>query len=630
MTIKEIAALAGVSISTVSKIVNNKDQGINENTRNHVLRIVKEYNYTPYSGIKTASAAKSFIIGVLLKESSKPNLFLNGLLSLAQEKAYSIMIFTSSMDADTELKNITALIKNKVDGVIWEPLSSDSLRHARRFTESGIHIAYINAPYIPEACAPDFFHMGYLASKKLIERGHSDIACLLRQGSVRSERVLAGIKKCLFDHNLIFRDDMQFTIDNTSWKNKILSHDISAIISAHEQLNIEAAEFIQKINYQIPRDISMITLWDDAGKRPALPSYAGIKVPYYEFGIFICDKIIRKCEQKPEQQKSFSYTYALENENNIAEPFSKRKKKILVVGSINLDTTLSVEELPLPGNTVMSTRVIVSPGGKGANEAVGVARLGYPVSIIGKVGEDYDSSIVYKCMQDNRVDISAIKRDGSCDTGKAYIHLRSDGESLITVLAGANDALQPEDIVECEKMFEDSAYCLMQTEIPYASLRKAAKLAHRYGAKNVLKPAAMTRLDKDLMRYIDIFVPNYAEALSLCQRKTKVPEMAAFFSSLGPAISIITLAEKGVYVHSPDFKGYVPAVPFIPIDTTGGADAFISAFVVYTLEGYGIEKAARIGNYASAFCISRQGTIPALIDRASLESYIRRMEADLL
>ena len=127
MTIKEIANLAGVSISTVSKIVNNKADNINVETRNRVLKIVKEYNYTPYGAAKSISNAKTFIIGVLLKHTSQTNLLLDGIMQAAQRHGYNVLVCDSMDQEENELKHITALCRHNVDGVIWEPVSRNSL-----------------------------------------------------------------------------------------------------------------------------------------------------------------------------------------------------------------------------------------------------------------------------------------------------------------------------------------------------------------------------------------------------------------------------------------------------------------------------------------------------------------------
>ena len=104
MTIKEIAKLAGVSISTVSKIVNNKADNINIETRNRVLKIVKEYNYTPYGTAKNISNAKTFVIGVLLRHSTLLNLMLKGIMDMAQKHGYNVLLCDSMDSEEKELK----------------------------------------------------------------------------------------------------------------------------------------------------------------------------------------------------------------------------------------------------------------------------------------------------------------------------------------------------------------------------------------------------------------------------------------------------------------------------------------------------------------------------------------------
>ena len=164
MTIKEIANLAGVSISTVSKIVNNKDQNINPETRSRVLKIVKEYNYTPYGNVKSISTAKSFLIGVLLRRGSQTNLMLNGILCAAQEYGYSVLVYDSKDDMETELRHITSLCKNHVDGIIWEPVSEQSVQYERYFTEQNISVCYING-FTEESFFIDFVRMGYVLTE---------------------------------------------------------------------------------------------------------------------------------------------------------------------------------------------------------------------------------------------------------------------------------------------------------------------------------------------------------------------------------------------------------------------------------------------------------------------------------
>ena len=630
MTIKEIAKLAGVSISTVSKIVNKKDENINSETRNRVLKIVKEYNYTPYGTVKITSEAKTFTLGILLKFASNVPQFLNGVISLAQQNGYSILLYDSDNSATIELKNITSLCKHNVDGVIWEPVSQKSLEYDRYFREQGIEVCRINDRKDPSSYFINFSQMGYEATELLIQKGHTKLGCLTKQSSTRSEMFLEGFKKCLFDHGLPYHDSMNLPSEGTDWYNGLLSHIPTGILSSHYASALSLMKHLNKIQFHVPRDLSLISLQEYTNESLTYPDISNIRIPYFEFGAFVCERLIRKCEKKECPDTPFSMLCSLENTAGISIPFSTQADRIIVVGSINIDVTLNVDELPASGRTVSTNKHSLIPGGKGANQAVGAATLGKAVSLIGKVGNDYDSTIVYSCMQDNHIDIQGIRRDPYSETGKAYIHVQNDGENMITILTGANQALRPSDILCYEKLFTSASYCLLQTEIPEDTVEAAARLARSRGVQNILKPAAMNRISDSLMELVDIFVPNKKEAELLCPSVSDIEGKAEEFFKRGAKTVIITLGHSGCYMKAPEFTGYIPAADFTPIDTTGAADAFISALASYLSFGYPIAKAAKIATYAAGFCVSRQGVIPALIDKNSLETYIKRIEPDIL
>lgn len=636
MTIKEIAQLAGVSISTVSKIVNNKDENINIETRNRVLKIVKEYNYTPYGTVKNVSEAKTFILGVLFKSAVKNNRFINGTISSAQSNGYSVLLYDSMDSQEKELKNITSLCKNNVDGVIWEPVSVESLEYQQYFEKNNIEVCRINALADPFSYFIDFASLGYEATKILIQYGHSNIACLTKTGSERSNIVFEGFKKCLFDHNIPYRESMRLSVEASDWCDGILSHNPTGIVSTHYASSLILMEQLSKRQFRIPADLSLISLRDDVRNATAFPRISSLKIPYYEFGAFVCRRLIEKCEKLDHVEKGdagwnlFPAECILENTDSLGLPFSSHGRKIIVVGSINIDITLNVDELPQPGRTVGTGKHSVIPGGKGANQAVGAARLGSEVVLIGKVGSDYDSLLVYSCMDENHVDTQGLKRAPQEETGKAYIHVQNDGESMITLLSGANEKLCPEDITPYEAIFETAGYCLLQTEVPEKAVETAAGIARKHGVLNILKPAAMKSISPSLMELIDIFVPNRKEAELLCPEYPDLEGKAEEFIRRGAKTVIITLGHSGCYVRDSDFTGYIPAAPFTPVDTTGAADAFIAALAVYLSNGHSIENAVRIATYAAGFCVLRQGVIPSLIDKNSLETYVKRIEPDLL
>ena len=155
-------------------------------------------------------------------------------------------------------------------------------------------------------------------------------------------------------------------------------------------------------------------------------------------------------------------------------------------------------------------------------------------------------------------------------------------------------------------------------------------MAHKYHAKTIVKPSACSSMTREMLADIDIIIPNEDELFELCSKY--YPSMEAQAASMlecGISAVIVTLREKGCYVKTKDWEQYFSAADFSAVDKTGASDAFISALASYLLYGYDLKKAVRIATYAAGFCISREGVVPALIDRSSLETYIRQKEPSL-
>ncbi|MCI6004566.1 MAG: PfkB family carbohydrate kinase [Blautia sp.] len=633
MTIKEIAALAGVSISTVSKIVNNKDQNIAAETRNKVLKIVKEYNYTPYGMVKNLSTAKTFILGVVLSNMPRTNSMLSGIAEAAAEHNYSILLFDSQNRPDFELKHINALSQKRVDGVIWEPVNAESHQLEHYLTDQNIPFIHIMEKDNPRSFKINYEEMGYLLTQRLIDYKHAKIACLIKPDSQRSMMVLEGFRKCLFDNHIPYHNSMEISIRNPDYLTELLGHKFSGVVSSHFSSSLALYEDIDRLHYSIPSDLSVVSLKDEVREAISYPHISSISIPYKEFGYHIGKAMIRKCEKIPVTEETFSFSgdYTLDTEDSLYVPFFLRSKKIVVVGSINTDLTFNVDSLPQTGKATRILNSTFSLGGKGANQAVGAAKLDREVSLIGEIGNDIDSNLIFDQLEKEHVITQGIQRNPNFPTGKAYIYIEESGESAISVLAGANSNLTPECIRQRQHLFKNSGCCLISTELTNETTLEAAKTARQYGAKTFLKPTVIKSMPGDLCSYIDYFIPNRYEASLLSPPEYgTVEDQAEYFFSQGIPNVIITLGSRGCYLKTNDTARYFPAADFTPIDTTGGADAFISCLASCLTDGYSLEKSIRIANYAAGFCVARQGVVPALVDRTTLESHIKRIEPELL
>lgn len=624
MRIEEIARLAGVSMSTVSKIVNGKDQGINQKTRERVLAIVKEYNYTPYSSVKNTFGTRSFLIGFLSAGSPEMTGVQAGVIECAQNGNYSIVTLNSGGDPERERKNITMLLRNNVDGVIWEKVGEESHAWEEHFRERNIPLAVVGYsagdPSQEEAMRIDYTRLGYNAARRLVELGHRRLGCMIHPGKASAAPFLRGFRRCLFEHQILF-DEKNSVVDANLLDHKVFLLGLTGFVCADEASALELCRLAELQGLKIPENLSVISLSGGGGdgRLTRLP------LPLYAYGGHVCGALIGRIEKTgPESPDAFDWDIAPEGDASVSVPYDSRSKGILVVGAINMDVLMNMDELPQAGKTVNAHSITTIPGGKGLNQAVGAAKLGANAALIARVGRDYEGAGIHSILSEHRVDAQGVSTDDRASTGKAYIYVQADGDSSIIIYAGANRNLGPEDITRSEALFKNAGYCLIPSELPPKTIEFTVEMARRHKVKIIMKPAALRTVTDALLRKVDIFVPNEKEAALLCPQLDTVEERAGHFLAKGAGTVIITLGARGCYLKSKTSERHFPAAPFKALDTTGGADAFISALAVFLAEGYDMAEAIRTATCAAGFCVSRQGTMPAMVDRTTLELYMAR------
>ena len=621
INIKDIARLSNVSITTVSKIINNKADDISQETIDKVLKIVKEYNYTPYRNVRKNTETKSFTICLLLRKMHNVTFIINGLIQVLTKSGYTLMLLDSNESVETEAKNLSKISFQNPDGIIWEPVCEDSMKNSHILANYSGRIVYIDNPYVQENCYNiDFKRVSYFAAATLLEKGHSNIGCVVRSNSHRTEAVIDGFRQCLFDHNIPFRPEMILPFEQLQ-PEVIQNNTFSALITSHYSVARELTVLLKQLNISVPHELSVLSLLDDIRENVDSADISTVSIPHYEFGLFVGEKIISLCESKADSKEVFDFAPSVSSFKTVDMPKELRSKKITIVGSINIDNIIYMDQLPSPGVTSFASRAFSFPGGKGLNQAVGVAMLKKDVTLIGKIGKDADGSIAHKMLSDHGIETASIITDYDSETGKAFILVEKNGDSIITITEGANSTLRPSDIREHEKFFKNTGICLLQTEVPIDAIQEAARIAKRHRALTILKPASITRMEDDAYENIDIFVPNRKEALVLSGKRT-VEEAADYFLTKGPHTVIITLDEDGTLLRTKDLTKYYPAPKVEVLDTTGGSDAFISALGVKLLEGCDFDHAIRAASLAAGFCISKTGVSNSMIDYLTLDRYL--------
>lgn len=286
-------------------------------------------------------------------------------------------------------------------------------------------------------------------------------------------------------------------------------------------------------------------------------------------------------------------------------------KKIIVIGSFNMDMVVKADHIPVPGETVMSGSFFMNPGGKGANQAVSVARLGGDVVFIAKVGKDIFGEQSFSIVRNEGIDISNILSDHTFPTGVALITVDRHGENCITVASGANANLSICDVEPLLQNVSNAGIILMQLEIPMDTVHFVADYAYSRGIKCILNPAPAGSLAPDLLSKVSILTPNITEAEKISGIKVsnlKSAEKAAMtIYEKGVENVIVTLGDLGALIIEKGKYSYVKGNKVKAVDTTAAGDVFNGALAVSLAEGKNLTDAVRFACHAASVSVTKFG-----------------------
>lgn len=303
----------------------------------------------------------------------------------------------------------------------------------------------------------------------------------------------------------------------------------------------------------------------------------------------------------------------------------KEQSQIVVIGSTNTDMVVKALHLPKPGETIIGDTFFMNPGGKGANQAVAISRLGGKISFISKIGEDMFGRQSRKHFQKENIDISYLFTDPDHPSGIALITVDRNAENCIVVSPGANANLKPEDIENAKPVLEKAEFVLMQLEIPLATVEYAARLANGMKKKVILNPAPGCMLPPQLVQNLYLITPNETEAEIISGVKITDIESAvraaATIANRGTPNVIITLGSKGALVYSNGKTEIISACKVQAIDTTAAGDVFNGALVVALSEGMDLFEAATFACKASAISVTRLGAQASAPYRSEINEY---------
>lgn len=301
--------------------------------------------------------------------------------------------------------------------------------------------------------------------------------------------------------------------------------------------------------------------------------------------------------------------------------------KIIVFGSINIDLVATTPRLPIPGETLLGESFFTTPGGKGANQAVALAKLGIPTQMIGRVGADNFGAALIKNLQNCGVKTENILIDETVSSGVAVITVDQQGENNIIVIPGANGKVNQDDINRLSNLFIDAKFLLLQLEIPLEIGILAAQKAKEANIKVILDPApAPNNLPDEIYPLIDIITPNETEASQLVGFAVNEQETAAKAADTllqkGVKCAIIKLGAKGVYCATKEESFYIPAFSVNAVDTVAAGDAFNGGLAAALFQEKPLKEAVVWGAAAGALATTKLGAQSSLPDRITLEKFV--------
>ncbi len=300
---------------------------------------------------------------------------------------------------------------------------------------------------------------------------------------------------------------------------------------------------------------------------------------------------------------------------------------IVVVGSINMDLVARMARLPRPGETVHGQSFQTIPGGKGANQAVAVARLGVRVTLIGRVGDDSFGETLLRSLAGHSVATEQVLVTPECSSGVALIGVDEDGANSITVVAGANGRLTVQDIESRAAVIQSADALIVQLETPLDTVTAALRIAKDAGVRTILDPAPApsSPLPPEVMA-VDVISPNQTEAELLTgivvDDLASAERAARRLRELGAREVALKLGRWGAMLCDAEGRiEHVSAVEVEVVDTTAAGDAFTAALAVALVEGRSLVEAVRCGSAAGTLACLTLGAQTAMPTRGQVDEF---------
>ena len=294
---------------------------------------------------------------------------------------------------------------------------------------------------------------------------------------------------------------------------------------------------------------------------------------------------------------------------------------IVVLGSLNMDLLVRVPHAPAAGETLQGHSIDHVPGGKGGNQAVGCARQGARVRMLGCVGDDAHGRALRDALAQDGIDTAGVQTDAQAPTGVALVMVDDSAQNRIVVIPGANAGVQVEDAALAQQL-HGAAFLLVQFETPLAQVARALEVAAQVGCRVLLNPSPVAAMPAAFWSQVDTLVVNEVEAQALGGLPVDgLAEAAVAARALrvrGSGRVVVTLGAQGAVAVDGQGCHHHPAPGVEAVDTTAAGDTFLGAFAVALARATPFDAAVQLGIRAAALCVARPGAQPSIPHRAEV------------
>ncbi len=299
-------------------------------------------------------------------------------------------------------------------------------------------------------------------------------------------------------------------------------------------------------------------------------------------------------------------------------------KKICVIGSLNMDLVVNVDTMPKPGQTIIGSNFKEVPGGKGANQAVAMARLNGNVSMIGKVGEDGFGQTLINSLKNDNVDTTYIQTTKGA-TGVALITVDKNAQNSIVVSPGANFEVKEDDIDNNIEAIKNSDIVVLQLETPLNTIKYALNKAKELNKYTILNPAPAVKLDDEIIKNVDLLTPNETELEIISgvsiETEEDIHRASQIMIEKGVKELIVTLGSKGSLYINKEKSMFKKAYKVEAVDTTAAGDSYTGALAVALSQDKKMEDSMDFASKVGALSVLKEGAQSSLPTLEDVENF---------